>query len=195
MFFAIKVQHHIALGSTHLLTLLRLWQQQDPKVQEETKHYIKIEAWWAHPEPVLLTLLTSSDQDDRKFAIQQICKIRGSSDYGSTSVRTFKTPESLNMKAKNCKELIDWDEEVITEPIFAAHMSTSELLSLEEAPLCPPRYSVHTQSCERAVKCVTEAAKQVCGWDRRHRLILSKTEHRKVIPVVKTKKQNMRIFE
>ena len=59
MFFAIKVQHHIAHGATHLLTLLRLWRQQDPKVQEETKHYIKIEAWWAHPEPVLLTLLVS----------------------------------------------------------------------------------------------------------------------------------------
>ena len=33
----------------------------------------------------------------RKFAIQQIWKIRGSSDYGSTSIRTFKTPDSLNI--------------------------------------------------------------------------------------------------
>ena len=195
MYFSIKVQHHIVYGARHLLTLLRLWRQQDPAVQGATKHYVKIEAWWAHSEPLLLTMLSSDDASDRTFAISKILSIRGSAEIGSSSIRYYDKPKSVNMMATSCKELISWDEEQLSEPVFTASLSTSELRSLEDAPLRPPRYSIHTQSCERAVKCVTEAAKEVCGWERRHRLILTRCKHRKMMPILKTKKQNMKVFE
>ena len=194
MYFSIKVQHHITYGARHLLTLLRLWRQQDPAVQDATEHYIRIEAWWAHPEPLLLSMLSSDDVNDRKFAIDKILSIREGATEGSTCVRYYDVPKSLNMKATSCRDLIEWPKEQITEPVFTAPLSSSELRSLENAPLCPPKYSVHTQSCERAVKCVTEAAKEVCGWERRHRLILTRCKHRKTMPVLKTKKQNMKVF-
>ena len=103
-------------------------------------------------------------------------------------------PKSVNLDATSCEEVIAWDQEEVTEPIFTASLSADELRALKDTPLCVPRYSLHTQSCERAVKSVTEAAKEVGGWQRRHRVVLTKMKHRKKMPKLKTKTQYMKLF-
>jgi len=69
----------------------------------------------------------------------------------------------VNLDGCDLKSLIDWKAET-TEPVFTARMCLAQLDALKVAPLELPPYSVHTQSCERAVKLVTEAAESVCGW-------------------------------
>ena len=82
-------------------------------------------------------------------------------------MRSFKVPETVNLDACDLEALIDWEAETITEPVFRANMSLAQLHALKAAPLELPPYSLHTQSCERAVKLVTEAAESVCGWAKR----------------------------
>ena len=119
--------------------------------------------------------------------------MRGTAQKGSSRIRTYKVPESVNLYATSCIYLIKWEEEVVTKPIFTVSLNTSELHVLLETPLAAPKYSLHTQHYERAVKSVTEAAK-VCDWERRHRLVLAFTKHRKNMPKMKAKRQNMKVF-
>ena len=182
MFFSIKGKHLISNGSSHQVTLIRLWRQQDVRVQEATKPYLLMEAWWAHPEPLLLNLLASDEKSDREFAIQKVLAIRKDSEKGTLCTRDYTVPKSVNLNANGLKDLIAWDQDPITEPVFTALLSNDELRALSETPLCAPGYSCHTQSCERAVQGVAEASKRICGWERRHRLVLTRMGHRQRMP-------------
>ena len=86
----------------------------------------------------------------RVFAVDTIVALRAGREQGSTAVRAFKVPQTVNLKASDLKTLIDWKAETITEPVFTANMSLVQLDSLKVAPLELPPYSLHTQSCERA---------------------------------------------
>ena len=55
-------------------------------------------------------------------------------------------------------------------------------------------YPIHTQSTERAVKLVTEAAGVVCGFERREGYILAGNESRKVVSSYDKKKNLMNLF-
>ena len=76
LFYKIKGQWKTIYGPHHLLTLLRLYRKQDPMVREGVAPYIKSEAWWAHSESILVSLLCSSDIVERNFGVSQIIKIR-----------------------------------------------------------------------------------------------------------------------
>ena len=188
MFFEIKVKHDIKYGSCHLLKLFQLWQKQDDRIKEASKLYLKSESWWAHPENMLVSLLCSDNSEQRLFAVDIILAVRAGSELGSTDVRPFKVPQTINLDACDIKELIDWEKEVITEPIFTANMSLVQLNALIVSPLQLPLYSLHTQSCERAVKLVTEAAQSVCGWDKRDGFIRTQLRNRELMPLFKSRK-------
>ena len=192
--FAIKARFRINYGPDHLLRLFCLWRQQDPLVRTATEAYLRKEAWWAHPEPLLLNLLTSTDEQDRKFAVDVIQQLRGTNTIGSQSVRIYTVPQSINLEATSIASLIDWTTETVTEPVFTASIPTEALAALLDAPLPPPPYAVHTQSCERAVKAVTEAAKSVYGWEQRHGFVKVRTKHRQKVKRLRTKKEFMEIF-
>eukprot|EP00918_Siedleckia_nematoides_P061858 GHVU01134955.1.p2 GENE.GHVU01134955.1~~GHVU01134955.1.p2 ORF type:complete len:135 (-),score=16.80 GHVU01134955.1:108-512(-) len=131
----------------------------------------------------------------RVFAVDTIVALRVGREQGSTAVRAFKVPQTVNLKASDLKTLIDWKAETITEPVFTANMSLVQLDSLKVAPLELPPNSLHTQSCERAVKLVTEAAESVCGWARKDGFIRTQLRNREVMPTLKTKKDFLKVFQ
>ena len=55
-------------------------------------------------------------------------------------------------------------------------------------PFCFPKYPVHSQSVERAVKLVSEASSKVSGGEKRHTRILSAVSSRKSRKALGTKK-------
>lgn len=195
MFFEIKVKHYITDGPCHLIKLFRLWQQQDARVKAASEPYLKKESWWAHPENILIALLCSDDRKQRVFAVGKIITVRAGCEQGSTAVRPFNVPKTVNLYACDLKALIDWEVDVITEPIFTAKMTLAELNELKETPLELPPYSLHTQSCERAVKLVTEASESVYGWAKRDGFIRTKLRHREMMPSLKTKKNFIKVFQ
>ena len=86
-----------------------------------------------------------------------ILKVRGDSEQGDASVRNRKKP-TLNFDAVTLLELIDWSNEQILEPNFTCNMIKKDFKKGIDSLMEVPYYPLHTQSCERVVKQVTEAA-------------------------------------
>ena len=133
-------------------------------------------------------MLGSEDEEERKFAIDIIKKVRGDSEFGDKSVRDFHVP-LLNFKANSLFNLIDMSDIAnIHEPVQTCQISTNELDQFLQCPFPSPDVECHTQSCERAVKETTIAASKVFGFERRDGYIRAKMKSRKLVPSVKSKK-------
>ena len=167
--FNIKVKHSWVDGPQHVLYQLQCIRSQKKKVVEIVMETVQRGAWYAHCEAVLQAMLCSHVREERNFAVEKICEIRGEGDEdeqcGVMNVRDRKTPV-INMKSKILKDLIDWSEG-ITEPSLTCSLTTKDIRKFVDIPMEVPNWSSHTQSVERIVKKVTEAAAHVYSHERR----------------------------
>ena len=92
----------------------------------------------------------------------------------------------LNLKATTLQNMITWKLKEAHEPIFTCKLTKEELNEILHKPFDVPKFSIHTQSTERCVKQVTEAAAAVVGQDR--------LQSREQMPVFKTKKHILNTF-
>ena len=148
LYFDTKVRHLIVDAPYHILTSLRILKTQPKMVQDVITFYIRKNAWYAHHECVMLSLLSSLNPEDRKFAVEQIETVRNGQEYGDNSVRPRITPK-LNLSATTLTTLISWNPNEVQEPSFTCSRSTAEIRSYLESPFVPPKFSCHTQSTER----------------------------------------------
>ena len=109
------------------------------------------------------------------------------------SNRSHLTPR-INLSATSLIDLISWDRD-IHEPVFTCSLQSTEIKTFIEIPFIVPSFTIHTQSAERAVHQVTEAASAVAGQECRDGFVRARIQHRKIIPRFTTKKQIMTIFE
>lgn len=193
MFFDIKVQHHIKYESHHLITALTLLSEQSDEVQKIITPYIIRGAYSAHSENILSTLICSDDKEDRVFAVDKIMQIRAGAELGDKSLRLRRNP-TVNLQATKVTDLIDWQKEKLFEPVFTCNMKLSEIQNIRESPYESLPYSIHTQSCERAVQEVSHASEAVFGQDRRDGFVRARTDHREIVPIFKSKKDILNIF-
>ena len=193
MWFEIKVKHKWTYGPNHILKQLQLVRLQKKRVQDIVMPYLHSSAWNAHSENLLQTLLCSSESEDRKFAIETICNLRGEESSGDTSLRIRKNP-TLNINATSLVQLIDWSSDV-HEPLLTCSMSKEDLLKLETVPMEVMDFPVHAQSIERCVKEVTRASATVYGEDRRDGFIKATLAHRNILPTNQSKKDLKKLFE
>ena len=193
LYFDMKVKHLIVDAPYHILTSLRILKTQPKRVRDAITFYIRTGAWYSHPECLLLSLLASSNTTDRTFAVDQILKLRGKQEYGDTSLRNRVTPK-LNLSATSLTKLISWKSGQVDEPVFTCSLSRSEILAFKTDPYNPPKFSCHTQSTERCVKLVTEAAAAVCGQEARDGYIRARIQHREAMAVFTTKKHMLATF-
>ena len=191
MFFEIKADCTIISGPHHKLKeiqILRTMKGKDvrsKKVKDIAMKFVEKGAWHAHPEHVLLSLLSSGDEEDRHFAVTKIASIRNGADIGDSSVRPF-TPPKLNWDANSIRNIQDWSN--ATEPLITSSIPSTELFQFLTTPLNIPKIPCHMQSCERAVKEVTIASSRVFGPERRDGYIQAKIKSRKLFPKNATKK-------
>ena len=132
----------------------------------------------AHPEILLLHLLVSDDADKREFGVDQILRLRGDEKFGQTSNRPFLPPK-LNWEAEIVKDLIDWEETVITEPIQTARLSTDEVKRFRDEPLSLRAFVCHTRSLSKIKNAVKNASEEVIGVDARDEVV-----HRRCDPKI-----------
>ena len=99
LFFDIKVKHHIMDAPYHILTELRILKKQPKKVKYAVTFYVRTGAWYEHPECLLVFFLASNTMLDREFAIKQIMKLRGNSEFRDDSLRPRITSK-LNLSAR-----------------------------------------------------------------------------------------------
>ena len=129
---------------------MQLVRSQPKKVQNIVLPYIQSSAWNSHSENLLQTLLCSSDSGDRWFAVETICKLRVSSEFGDISVRNRKNPK-LNTYATKLVDLIDWSHD-IHEPLLTCSMSRNDPSKLKVAQMVVDDFPVHGQVIECCVK-------------------------------------------
>ena len=87
-----------------------------------------------------------------------------------------------------------WKIEECHEPVFTCKLTKDELREILDTPFKVPKFSLHTQSTERCVKMVTEAAASVFGQSRRDGFIRSRIHHREEMPEFRTKSQILKTF-
>ncbi|KAG0724306.1 hypothetical protein GWK47_040839 [Chionoecetes opilio] len=187
LYYDIKVHHRLEDGPKHILTQLRVMRSQPKKVQTAVTFNVRTGAWFAHSECVLLSLMASQSEDDRRFAVTQILKLRAGEEYGDTSVRPRITPK-LNLSATSLQTLISWQPSQVHEPAFTCSLSGDQIQEILVKPYEVPELSIHTQSTERVVKQVTEAAAAVVGQQDRDGFIRARAHHRETIPCFRSKK-------
>ena len=122
IYFDIKVRHLIVDAPYHVLTSLRILKAQPKKVRDAIIFYVRKGAWYPHPECLILSLLASPIMSDRKFAINQVLKLRGGREFGDNSLRPRITPK-LKLSATSLTTLISWEGNV-QEPSFTCSLST-----------------------------------------------------------------------
>ena len=117
---------------------------------------------------------------------------KGEEDYGSLAVRPRRTP-AINTDARSLTSLISWERDV-HEPVFTAKLSSEQVRALIDTPFTPPYYPSHTQSTERAVRQVTEAAASVVGFEARHGFVLARQASRAALPKIATEQDMLSFF-
>ena len=85
MWFDIKCKPNILHGPSHMLKTVQLVEKYcSAKVKEVVEPVIQRGGYHAHSENLLLSMLGSEDQDERKYAVEKIREIRG----GDTGIVT-----------------------------------------------------------------------------------------------------------
>ncbi len=119
----------------------------------------------------------------RSEEVKQSCLVE------QTDARRFAVPKnSLILDAPTYYKMIDWSTISTTEPPLLAGWSKEDSQKLRGEPLTLPRYPSHTQSLERCIRLVTEAAQSVVGHDSWDGFIKSRVASRELMPKFEFKK-------
>lgn len=189
--FEIKKNPSCVNGPKHLFSTIikiRYLKNECLGAYQAATKAIQTNAFYAHPENMLLGMAFDEDVDFRRDAIKKILAARNNP---RQERRQFKVPK-INFEADHYTQIINWDVVDITEPPLLKNLTDVELHSLVESPdlvekLCP-KYPCHTQSVERLVKLVTEASAKVYGYKNRDGYIRNTLKSRKIMPAFESKK-------
>ena len=98
--------------------------------------YVNRNAYFANPELMMITMLASDDEEERRFAVKVIKeRIRKGADLGNSLPRQFETP-SVNFDATNLQTLINWEMVKLLELLLTTTMIIADEVILNS----PCRY-------------------------------------------------------
>ena len=194
MWFHIRLNSKITDGPKNLwLTTVRV-RYMEKKYKNIVLPVIQNNAYWAHPENLLLAMLLDSRQEVRDTAVTRILAARENLPQPA-AVRVFEKPV-LNFDANDYPDMIKWSKTDIYEPLITKHLTTEQLVALgkgDEEVLGSIgnylRLPCHTQAVERCVKEVTIESSRVFTAQTRDGRIRAKIAERQLNPNFKSKKQ------
>lgn len=186
--FLIKSKPSCKDGTHHLFNIIVASRYLPETLKKIIDPVIQRNGYFAHPENILLAMITDERKHIRELAARRILKARSMS-HPSTS-RLLQVP-LINFNATSYIDLINWQEN-LTEPPLLKNLSDHEFQDIVESggeskPLFL-RLPCHTQAVERAVKITTEASISQCTKKSRLGAIKAKLESRNVMPKFETKK-------
>ena len=162
---------------------------------------LKENAYFAHPENIIIAMLTDPDDDTRVLGwkkVQEARKIRKeeqSRKKGKSKkkedIRSFRVPP-LNLDGEVYVDMVDWSACPLTEPPLTMDITDRELEQnvrtsrlFEDAK----KFPCHTQGVERLIRLVSKASKSVVGQQAREGFIDATLKSRKEMPQLNTKTQ------
>uniref|UniRef100_A0A8D8THB2 Uncharacterized protein n=1 Tax=Cacopsylla melanoneura TaxID=428564 RepID=A0A8D8THB2_9HEMI len=186
--FSIKLNSSCFDGPKHVMNMIQRSRYLDVSLQKIVDPVIQRNAFYAHPENLLLSMLADESRVQREIAYRRIKKVRAAA--GSSEVRQFTVPE-LNLTATSYSSLIYWQEVVLTEPPLTKHLTDESLQKVVEdnnIKVLVPDVPCHTQCVERYIKLVTNASLSVIGYKARDGFIRNQIKSRESMPAFKTKR-------
>ena len=169
MWFRIKGNPYVQMGARHLHKTANLMKEQSIEVQKVVFPVLKRNGYFAHPENILLSMISDSRPNIRELAWRRIKNARVARKGLSSRPRVFKIPEIVVDCGIDYINMINWKSVEVTEPPITMNVTDSELDSfiLDKTVFDFENYPLHTQAVERAIKLVSEASSKVCGQDSR----------------------------
>ena len=201
--FEAKKQNQIIHGAKNFFNLVhRIHQFPHSEIRSIASKVVQRNAFFAHPENVLLGMLGDDDEEIRRLAVNKIQGLRGKSLQHSipndnfrrgyvencqntedavskSNIRIFQVP-IINFNARSFHQMVNLNGKEVNQPPAIKHHSDSEIEVIRKYPL-KLNHPCHNQHVERHVKLVTEASSQVCGIDRRDGLIRQKLKSRQIM--------------
>ena len=187
VWFEIKNASSSQNGALHLFQTIELTRILISDVRNIVYPVMQRNAFFAHPENLLLCMINDESSNIRQLGWKQIKKAREQSKR--KTIRTFQILD-LNFEAELYFDMINWQNVNLTEPPITRSISDKEinyLISSKEKSF--PHLPCHTQAVERCVKLVTEASSLVCGQNSRDGFIRSKIKSHQKMPSFETKRE------
>ena len=191
--FTVKKHHSIKDGARHMFKFIKLTRYLEKKYLAIIDTVISRNCYFAHPENILLSMLSYSRRDVRELAVDKIVQARETSD--NSSIRKFSVPK-LNFQANDYTKIVDLSTVTITSPPILSNISSIELQSsIDKEKWEFFNYPNHTQAVERTVKLVTEASSKVYGYENRHTYLKVTLDSRKNLPINNSKHHLQKMIE
>ena len=163
MYFNIKYYSSAVYGSTLLFKFIRWTQYLPSNLRKVVNTVIQDNAYFAHSENILLSMLFDDRKEKRNIAIKKILHYRRDI-VDPMELRVYKKP-LLNFNCTEYTNMIDLnDDSILFEPPFTQSYSYEHLegyLDYEEPPFADPQIPLHIQGTERHVQLLAATAKRV----------------------------------
>lgn len=183
--FSIKCRPRCTEGPKHLLKQIKQQNLLSSACRNITWPIVQRNAYWAHQENVLLSMLGDDDESNRTAAVDIIKTIRQAAGRPQHQVREFRPPK-IKENAQTLQDLLPSMEELTLEPPLTKHLTDEELQQLVTQPFIS-QIPCHSQGVERCVRTVSEASKSVYGMDARDGYIRAVIKSRDFMPSFQTK--------
>ncbi|KAK0060045.1 hypothetical protein Bpfe_010573 [Biomphalaria pfeifferi] len=142
VWFVIKSKPSCVDGTKHIWLTVHLSRSLPTEVKNIIDPVIQRNAYFAHPENLLIAMVTDDRDHIKQLGLRRILKA-------------------------HYVDLINWQEAEVTAPPLLANIPMSEITSRihdqNNIMLSIIQVPCHTQAVERHVKLVTEASQSVCG--------------------------------
>lgn len=185
--FEIKRNPICTQGSLHIYRIITNSRCLDVNVINVVCQTLSRNAFFAHPENVLLCMITDPHKDIRKRAYEIILSCRNSPREG---LRKFIAPQ-LNMSCNNYTDMIDWSKpNNIHEPPFTQNLSAEAIDEYMQSDriITVPEFPCHSQQTEHCVQAVSEAVKKVAGNEQQIHFVNTKMHSRNMYSRFDSKK-------
>ncbi|BES87539.1 Hypothetical protein NTJ_00345 [Nesidiocoris tenuis] len=183
--FNIKVYPSSTNGALHLFEMIKRSSFLPQKHREVVHGVLQRNAFFAHPENIILAMLHDRKKEIRQMGVKKILEARTA--VQKEEIRKFENPR-LNFMASDYVNMIAWTE--VLEPQSTIHFSESELTDIADSGRKLSIFDVpcHSQAVERNVRLVTEASSSVFGPKARDGFIRNRIRSRKDMPKFETKR-------
>ena len=186
--FRFKCYPHIQEGARNFFTLVELSRDLQDQDMIVAQAVLQNNAHWAHPENIIISMLSDAREELRRRAVLYIMKARREH-IDDTGPRQFVLPK-VKFHASGYFDLCDLEMEPCSEPPLTMDMDLNTIMGAFMEPIILPPYPNNTQAVERLVRVVTEVAPKKAGYTERHRMILQLLKSRELVPKFDTKKDD-----
>ena len=141
------------------------------RIRDISLPVVERNAFFAHPENILLGMLGSEDEEIRRLGVNKVLSFRKeipryniNPDYENgrtqeeietqSNIRKFQVPK-ININADVFYRMVDVDDVSVQEPPLLKHLSTHDIENIRSEPL-KLGHPCHNQKVERHIKLVSE---------------------------------------